>query len=132
MNPENDPRKTTSPRKTEPTAYNTTMPKRQSYQNISRKRAAKKQKRHVLVVMPVFTGTPVKEPTTSDRNQRETDLAEPGVNFTPQRNFKAAEDEYHRRRAMETEGKTLMPRHQQQAKPARKKESPRRQRPSGK
>jgi hypothetical protein len=106
MNPKNNRRKTTSQRKNARTAYNTTMQKPAVVSKRKQKKDSKKQKkRHVLVTSGIYRhnrhGTYHERPTINGKRTWRS----LGVNFTPQRNLKAAEDEYHRRRVMEAEGK---------------------------
>ena len=57
MNPENDRRKATSPRKNELTAYNTTMPKQAVVSKNEQEESGKKLKRHGLVVSGIYRHT---------------------------------------------------------------------------
>lgn len=124
MNPEKDRKRTTSPRKDALTAYNTIMPELAVVLKNKQKKSRKKQKRHVFVASGIYRHT--REGTYHERpkiNGKRT-WRSLGVNFTPQRNFKAAEDEYHRRRVMEAEGKNLYAEEAEEAKPTFKKERP--------
>jgi hypothetical protein len=124
MNPEKDRKKTTSPRKTALTTYNTTMPELAVVSKNKQKKSRRKQKRHVFVASGIYRHT--REGTYHERpkiNGKRT-WRSLGVNATPQRNFKAAEDEYHRRRVMQAEGKNPYAEAAAEEKPAFKKERP--------
>ena len=94
MNPEKVRKRTTSPRKDALTAYNTIMPELAVVLKNKQKKSRKKQKRHVFVASGIYRHT--REGTYHERpkiNGKRT-WRSLGVSFTPQRNFKAAEDEW--------------------------------------
>ena len=105
MNPRENCENAISPRRTALTTYNTTMPKQAVVSKRKQKKGRKKQKRHVLVVSGIYRharhGTYHERPTINGKRTWRS----LGLNFTAQRNLQAAQNEYHRRRVMEAEGK---------------------------
>src|SRR5512138_337501 len=99
MKPKKEQQEATSPRNNASTAYNTTMLKQAVVSK--NKQKTSRRKRHVLVVSGIYRHT--REGTFHERPKinGKCTWRSLGVNFAPQRNFKAAEDEYHRRRVME-------------------------------